>query len=65
VKKLEDVAGAMGYASKKAATVAEALALAEGLYEPGDLIVVTGSFYTIGEAKEAVGQKGVLARLRE
>jgi dihydrofolate synthase/folylpolyglutamate synthase len=29
------------------------------------LIVVTGSFYTIGEAKEAIGQKGVLARLRE
>ncbi len=65
VEKLADVAGAMGYASRKAATVAEALAVAEGLYEPGDLIVVTGSFYTIGEAKEAVGQKGVLARLRE
>ncbi len=65
VEKLADVAGAMGYASRKAATVAGALAVAEGLYEPGDLIVVTGSFYTIGEAKEAVGQKGVLARLRE
>lgn len=29
------------------------------------LIVVTGSFYTIGEAKEAIGHKGVLTRLRE
>jgi dihydrofolate synthase / folylpolyglutamate synthase len=35
--------------------------------EAGDsaLIVITGSFYTIGEAKEALGQKGVLTRLRE
>jgi dihydrofolate synthase / folylpolyglutamate synthase len=29
------------------------------------LIVVTGSFYTIGEAGMALGQKGVLPRLRE
>ena len=29
------------------------------------LILITGSFYTIGEAKELLGQKGVLARLRE
>jgi dihydrofolate synthase/folylpolyglutamate synthase len=29
------------------------------------LILVTGSFYTIGEAKEAIGIKGILARLRE
>jgi dihydrofolate synthase/folylpolyglutamate synthase len=29
------------------------------------VIVITGSFYTIGEAKEVLGQKGVLARLRE
>ncbi len=28
------------------------------------VIVITGSFYTIGEAKEVLGQKGVLARLR-
>jgi hypothetical protein len=39
--------------------------MAEGLCTQGDLIVVTGSFYTIGEAKEALGQTGVLARLRE
>ena len=29
------------------------------------LILVTGSFYTIGEAKEVLGQRGVLTRLRE
>jgi dihydrofolate synthase/folylpolyglutamate synthase len=29
------------------------------------LIVITGSFYTIGEAKEVLGHKGVLANLRE
>ncbi len=58
-------ARAMGYFPRTAPTVSEALALAEELYVPGDLIVVTGSFYTIGEAKEALGHKGVLARLRE
>jgi dihydrofolate synthase/folylpolyglutamate synthase len=29
------------------------------------LIVITGSFYTIGEAKEVIGTKGILSRLRE
>jgi dihydrofolate synthase/folylpolyglutamate synthase len=32
---------------------------------PKSLIVITGSFYTIGEAEEVLGQKGVLTRLRE
>lgn len=64
-EKLADAATAMGYASKSSYTVAGALHMAESLYGPGDVIVVTGSFYTIGEAKEAVGHKGILARLRE
>jgi dihydrofolate synthase/folylpolyglutamate synthase len=64
-KKLGDVAAALGYASKKAESVAGALSMAESLYQPGDLILVTGSFYTLGEAKEAIGQKGILAGLRE
>jgi len=34
-------------------------------FNHSSLIVVTGSFYTIGEAKEVLGQKGVLTRLRE
>ncbi|MHB8882777.1 MAG: bifunctional folylpolyglutamate synthase/dihydrofolate synthase [Thermodesulfovibrionales bacterium] len=50
---------------RTAPTVAGALALARDLCQPGDLIVVTGSFYTIGEAREALGTKGVLTRLRE
>jgi len=29
------------------------------------LIIITGSFYTIGEAKEVIGTKGILSRLRE
>jgi dihydrofolate synthase/folylpolyglutamate synthase len=58
-------AAAGGYTSRTAGSVPEALLMAEGLWMPGDLIVVTGSFYTIGEAKEALGTKGVLTRLRE
>jgi len=64
-KRLVDVAASLGYASKSTETVAGALHDAEGLYKSGDLIVVTGSFYTIGEAKEAFGHKGVLTGLRE
>jgi folylpolyglutamate synthase/dihydropteroate synthase len=45
--------------------VAEAISLAEDLWFPGDIIVVTGSFYTIGEAREVLGKRGVLSRLRE
>ena len=58
-------ARSLGYFPKTAPSVSDALARAEELYAQGDLIVVTGSFYTIGEAKEALGHKGVLARLRE
>jgi folylpolyglutamate synthase/dihydropteroate synthase len=39
--------------------------MAEELAIHGDLIVVTGSFYTIGEVQEALGRRGVLTRLRE
>jgi dihydrofolate synthase/folylpolyglutamate synthase len=58
-------AAAGGYSSRAAGSVSDALLVAEGLRRSGDLIVVTGSFYTIGEAKEALGEKGVLTRLRE
>jgi dihydrofolate synthase/folylpolyglutamate synthase len=33
--------------------------------DQGPLIVVTGSFYTVGEAKEVIGTTGILSRLRE
>jgi dihydrofolate synthase/folylpolyglutamate synthase len=55
----------MGYSPRTALSVSGALKMAEDLFLPGDIIVVTGSFYTIGEAKEALGDKGVLSRLRE
>jgi len=58
-------ARSIGYFPKTAPTVSGALAMAEELYTHGDLIVVTGSFYTIGEVQEALGHKGVLTRLRE
>ncbi len=41
-----------------------AITVAEGL-SGRTLIVITGSFYTIGEALEELGRKGVLSRLRE
>lgn len=62
---LSSCAVALGYDVKKALSVTEGINMAEGLYMPGDLIVITGSFYTIGEAREALVQKGVLSRLRE
>jgi len=51
-----------------ARTVKDALAMASKRARDNaspSLIVITGSFYTIGEAKEVIGAKGVLARLRE
>ena len=62
---LSACASAQGYPSIISTGVGDALLKAEGLYCPGDVIVVTGSFYTIGEAKEILGERGVLSRLRE
>ncbi|MBI5195815.1 MAG: bifunctional folylpolyglutamate synthase/dihydrofolate synthase [Nitrospirae bacterium] len=46
-------------------STAEALDLAKAIWKEGNIILVTGSFYTTGEAKEALGHKGVLSHLRE
>ena len=46
-------------------TVEEAIGLARILWKQGDIILITGSFYTTGEAKEVLGQHGVLSQLRE
>lgn len=46
-------------------TVDSAIKKAFSLYEENSLIVITGSFYTIGEASEIFGKKGVLTKLRE
>lgn len=46
-------------------TVADALNLAKTQCREDNIILVTGSFYTAGEAKEVLGYTGVLSRLRE
>jgi len=67
--KLVDVAASLGFFDVWIApTVKDAIEIATDLALGNfysSLIVITGSFYTIGEAKEAIGQKGVLANLRE
>jgi dihydrofolate synthase/folylpolyglutamate synthase len=70
-EKLAAAAASLGFpAARVTRTVKEALGIATQMamhHAPcaTPLIVVTGSFYTIGEAKEAMGQKGVLGGLRE
>ncbi|MEW6002720.1 MAG: folylpolyglutamate synthase/dihydrofolate synthase family protein [Nitrospirota bacterium] len=66
--RLSEVAASLGFLNvQRASTVREAvkMAMEASVLTPDSLIVITGSFYTIGEAKEALGQKGVLRRLRE
>ena len=46
-------------------SVSGALNKAKSLLEKDGLILVAGSFYTAGEAKEALGCKPVLSKLRE
>jgi dihydrofolate synthase/folylpolyglutamate synthase len=57
--------GGGGRTVKTTGSVSEALDLAKTLWKEGDIILVTGSFYTTGEAKEALGHKGELSGLRE
>jgi dihydrofolate synthase / folylpolyglutamate synthase len=75
-EKLAAAAASLGFpAAQVTRTVKEALDCAMQMamtHDPSPttspsapLIVVTGSFYTIGEAKEVLGQKGVLGGLRE
>lgn len=46
-------------------TVSEAIDLAKSLCGKDSVILITGSFYTTGEAKELLGHSGVLTKLRE
>ncbi|OGW58668.1 MAG: hypothetical protein A2Z09_00810 [Nitrospirae bacterium RBG_16_43_8] len=55
----------LGFSCRKANGVADAIAMAREIYRDGDLIVITGSFYTIGEAKEILCGRGILSGLRE
>lgn len=67
--RLASIAASLGFPRVRIApTIRDALEMAEGFSQSaphGSLIVVTGSFYTIGEAKECIGHTGVLSRLRE
>jgi len=67
---LARIAESMGFSSIHTAhTVKDALEMgmndARNFQLGSALIVVTGSFYTIGEAKEVLGQTGILTTLRE
>ena len=73
---IAETAVSLGYpAPRTAPTVKDALALAEKIALEGSSsdrhtmsnphIVITGSFYTIGEAKEALGETAVFGDLRE
>ncbi|MFH1015308.1 MAG: folylpolyglutamate synthase/dihydrofolate synthase family protein [Nitrospirota bacterium] len=55
----------LGFSYRKTYGVAAALTMAREIYREGDLIVITGSFYTIGEAKEMLCGRGILSGLRE
>jgi folylpolyglutamate synthase/dihydropteroate synthase len=68
-EKLASTAASLGFFNVRIApTVRDAIKMATDLAHdaPGpSVIVITGSFYTIGEAKEAMGIKSIFARLRE
>lgn len=65
---LAERARSLGYCATEAASITEALKEASGRaasHEKRSLVVVTGSFYTIGEAKTILSGPGILTRLRE
>jgi dihydrofolate synthase/folylpolyglutamate synthase len=67
-ERLQEYASAMGFGSKVTHSVKEALELVETTARGSSrktVAVITGSFYTIGEAKLLLGDKGILTRLRE
>jgi dihydrofolate synthase/folylpolyglutamate synthase len=67
-QKLAAIATSLGFPNVHTApTVKDAVEMAENLSKAlhDSLIVITGSFYTIGEVKEFIGHRGVLTRLRE
>ena len=52
---LEKIVRAAGISVEVAGTVSEALDLARGLAADADAVVVTGSLYTVGDARSALG----------
>ena len=49
----------------KTNSVSEAIELAKNIRHKENIILITGSFYTAGEAKEILGKTGVFSNLRE
>lgn len=70
-QKLAEMALQMGFSSKCANSVRDAIEMAKNLSSSlhrsiaPSLILITGSFYTLGEAMEALGKKAVFGTLRE
>lgn len=64
-KKIEALHTSYSSSIYNAETVREAIEMAGDFYIPGDLIVITGSFYTVGEAKAVLGERESLRTLRE
>lgn len=65
-------AESLGFKSKVASTISAAMSLAteiafspQSIPQAPALILITGSFFTVGEAKELLGEKAVLGDLRE
>jgi dihydrofolate synthase/folylpolyglutamate synthase len=66
-ERLSEISYNMGYNSKTSASVKEAIETAKDISSsyPLSIILITGSFYTIGEAMEVLGKKPIFGDLRE
>lgn len=62
---LVSTAQELGFGAVAAEDMADALKRAEAEYQPGDLVVITGSFYALGEAKGVIGFDASLIGLAE
>lgn len=64
-KKIETLIGSANHQVYSRETLKEAIECAKAFFRQGDLIVVTGSFYTVGEAKSLLGERESFRKLRE
>ncbi len=66
---LSEYGSSLGYISAETSSVKDAIETAKKIYLSHpmrqSLILITGSFYTIGEARQLLGEKSVLGSLRE
>lgn len=64
-ERLRDTAKRLGYDALAADDMKSAFVMAKDMYREGDLVVVTGSFYAVGEAKGVIGEDTSLLDLTE